>query len=82
MNDLESLSLQGHINAVEFFGIDMRNVKTLELDMLDELCQLSQPGMRGQGLRRFASVLYKGRQIEVQSDRLTAWVNYAKSMME
>ena len=37
MRQLESLSLQGHINAVEFFGIDMRNLRKLELDMLDEL---------------------------------------------
>ena len=40
MKNLEWLSLQGHINAVEFFGIDMRNIRTLELDMLDELGQL------------------------------------------
>ena len=40
MKNLELLSLQGHINAVEFFGVDMRNLKILELDMLDELRSL------------------------------------------
>ena len=37
MNSLTKLTLQGHSNAVEFFGINLRTLKYLEVDTLDEL---------------------------------------------
>ena len=57
MNYVESLVLQGHINAVEFFGVNLKTVKHLKLDMMDELATAvingaSVSNYRGMQIRR------------------------------
>ena len=69
MKTLETLTLQGHTNAVEFFGINLRTLKYLELDMLDELKRRVQGGGGG-------SILYQGRVIQTNLQNIQGWEDY------
>ena len=34
---MENLFIQGHINAIEFFGLKLGAIKQMTIDMMDEL---------------------------------------------
>jgi len=72
--------LQAHINAVEFFGVNMRNLKHLELDMLDELFQKIQ-GRVLQQVQPRINLVYQGREIELNVERLREWITYCEDLL-
>mmetsp|Transcript_42800 Transcript_42800/g.56550 ORF Transcript_42800/g.56550 Transcript_42800/m.56550 type:complete len:137 (-) Transcript_42800:467-877(-) len=74
MNNLVTLTLQGHQNAIEFFGINLRNLKHLEIDLLDELRQLSPVNLPAR------TVLYKGRMIQTSGTALQGWNDYVVAL--
>jgi len=40
MSHVEELALQGHTNAIEFFGVDPGQLRLLDFDLLDGLRQV------------------------------------------
>lgn len=72
--------MQAHINAVEFFGVNMRNLKHLELDMLDELFQKIQ-GRVLQQVQPRINLVYQGREIELNVERLREWITYCEDLL-
>ena len=64
MNMLQQLKLQGQINAIEFFGVNVRTLKELSLDLMDSRREaLNRPN--GAHL-----VVYQGRTITVNQQSL------------
>ena len=45
MDLLQKLKLQGHINAIEFFGVNVRNLRELSLDMMDAVREAMNSAM-------------------------------------
>ena len=74
MNMVQKLKLKGQINAIEFFGVRLRNLVELEIDLMDDLRSLMSPHSN--------QVLYQGKSITVNTQNINDWKNYVEQLLE
>ena len=71
---VQKLKLKGQINAIEFFGVRLRNLVELEIDFMDDLRSLMNNNSN--------QVLYLGKSITVNLQNLNNWKNYVEQLLE